>query len=143
MKDFFNLVGITILILWGVFEISEPLKKNDDLINDYVEILLNENKELNLKDFFLNRLEEDLIYTDFDLTTLNYSLQMLDNIQDYSVETFVIWADFLEKSKAYSFIISTPPKSNEEQFIAEFYVRTKQVNGYPKVEYISGKHYFR
>lgn len=46
MKDFFSLVGITILIVWGVFEISEPLKKNDDLINDYVEILLNKNKEL-------------------------------------------------------------------------------------------------
>lgn len=143
MKDFFSLVGITILIVWGVFEISEPLKKNDDLINDYVEILLNKNKELNFKDFFLSRLEEDLIYTDFDLTTLNYSLQMLDNIQDYSVETFVIWADFLEKSKAYLFIISTPPKSNEEQLIVEFYVRTKQVNGYSKVEYISGKQYFR
>lgn len=73
-----------------MLKIDGSLRKNADLIKDYVEILLHENQEHNLKDIFLSRLQEDLLDTDFDITTLESPLQELNDIQIYSVETFVI-----------------------------------------------------
>lgn len=90
MKEVISLIGLKILILLGVLKIDGSLRKNADLIKDYVEILLHENQEHNLKDIFLSRLQEDLLDTDFDITTLESPLQELNDIQIYSVETFVI-----------------------------------------------------
>lgn len=90
MKEVISLIGLKMLILLGVLKIDGSLRKNADLIKDYVEILLHENQEHNLKDIFLSRLQEDLLDTDFDITTLESPLQELNDIQIYSVETFVI-----------------------------------------------------
>lgn len=80
MKEVISLIGLKILILLGGLKIDGFLRKNADLIKDYVEILLHENQKHNLKGIVLSRLQEDLLDTDVDITTLESPLQELNDI---------------------------------------------------------------
>lgn len=135
MKEVFCLVAMSVLIVTGIFKASENLVKNDLLFQDYVEVLLSE-EESKIKEVFLNCLEDDLLDAKFNVSAVEASLEQLKDVTISSVETFVIDADFLTKSKAYDVIILT----SLDGLKIEIYMKIKQVNGEAKVASISSRY---
>lgn len=139
MREIFYLVGVCILILFGIFKVAEPLEKNDQLMQGYVDMLSNEGTD---HEAFLERLTADLVDAEFDVSSVLKSLEVCQVLKDSSIELFVIEADFLTKSKSYEIMISTQ-MDDKKQLLVEFYIRTKQVNDKVKISYMSSQYSIR